>query len=278
MMRIGARAHDYGKQDAFSLASRLAADGFTTVQLAPVKAISGINSFSDITPDVLADTKHAFERANIAIDVLGCYVELGAADEDERLACVDHFLTGIDHALALGSQFIASETTNFSGSEKEREARYERLLEGVSRIAKKAENAGVTACIEPVFLHTLNTAKLARKMLDTIRSPHLKIVFDPVNMLTVDNLHDQSRIFDEYFELLGADIAVVHVKDVDDQLLWCNLGNGIVRYNTLIPRLRALNRDFPLLREHVRPDSAHIDTDAMRNWIGAASFDKEMNQ
>ena len=44
-------------------------------------------------------------------------------------------------------------------------------------------------------------------------SPNLQIIFDPVNLLCVDNLAQQDEIIEKAFELLLKDIAVVHCKD-----------------------------------------------------------------
>ena len=50
-------------------------------------------------------------------------------------------------------------------------------------------------------------------MLDAIDSPNLQIIFDPVNLLCVENLSRQDEIINKAFELLGREIAVVHCKD-----------------------------------------------------------------
>ena len=50
-------------------------------------------------------------------------------------------------------------------------------------------------------------------MLDAIDSPNLQIIFDPVNLLCVDNLAQQDEIIEKAFDLLLKDIAVVHCKD-----------------------------------------------------------------
>ena len=51
-------------------------------------------------------------------------------------------------------------------------------------------------------------------MLDAIDSTNLQIIFDPVNLLCVDNLAQQDEIIEKAFDLLLKDIAVVHCKDL----------------------------------------------------------------
>lgn len=71
----------------------------------------------------------------------------------------------------------------------------------------------VIVAIEPVWKHIVYTVERARKVLDAIDSPNLQIIFDPVNLLCVDNLAQQDEIIEKAFELLLKDIAVVHCKD-----------------------------------------------------------------
>ena len=267
MMYIGVRAHDYGRHEPKALAKLVAADGFATIQLAPTKVLSGVNKFDDITDAALDETREAFAAAGLKISVYGCYQEIGDLDEAKRRLALDRFCAGAAHAKRVGAPFIATETTRFEGSDAKRDGALEQLAEGVFRMASAAREHGVMALLEPVALHTLNSARLARALLDRVNSPHLGIVFDPVNMLTEDNLDRQDKIWDEYFELLGPDIAAVHLKDVDEHLQWRNLGEGIVHYDRIFPRMGALGRDLPLLREHVRPESAHVDIAAIRAWM-----------
>ncbi len=264
MFTIGVRAHDYPRQPAASLAQVVAAAGFRGVQLAPAKALEGVNGFEDITDAVLDDARSGFSEAGVRIDVYGCYQEIGDPDAEVRALAVDRFCRGVAHAARLGAPIIATETSHFSGTDAQREAAYEALRGGVIRMAREAERLGVLACIEPVIVHTLNSARLARRLLDEVASPNLAIVFDPVNMLTSENLARQDAIWDEYFELLGPAIAAVHLKDVDGQLAWTNLGRGIVHYDRIFPMLKALNRDLPLLREGAVPDSAGADIEFVR--------------
>ncbi|MFR4339064.1 MAG: TIM barrel protein [Lachnospira pectinoschiza] len=61
-------------------------------------------------------------------------------------------------------------------------------------MVKYAEQFGVIVAIEPVWKHIVYTVERARKVLDAIDSPNLQIIFDPVNLLCVDNLAQQDEI------------------------------------------------------------------------------------
>jgi hypothetical protein len=50
-------------------------------------------------------------------------------------------------------------------------------------------------------------------MLDTVASNNLQVVFDPVNLLSLENHHEQERVIGESFDLFGDRIAIIHAKD-----------------------------------------------------------------
>jgi len=84
-MKIGVRAHDFGRKDEKELAKVIKDAGFSCVQLALTKAIEGINSFEDITEKRVYNIRNEFEKNSVEISVLGCYIEPSILDTDQRL-------------------------------------------------------------------------------------------------------------------------------------------------------------------------------------------------
>jgi L-ribulose-5-phosphate 3-epimerase len=80
------------------------------------------------------------------------------------------------------------------------------LLDVLARVGDLAKRAGVTVAFET----GQETADLLRKTLDDLKSPNLKVNFDPANMLLYD-MGDPIRAV----EILGPDIRSVHVKDAN---------------------------------------------------------------
>ncbi len=71
----------------------------------------------------------------------------------------------------------------------------------------------MTIAIEPVVKHIVYDARRARTVLDEIGSPNLQILFDPVNLLNMENVDRREEVFAEAIELLGKDVAMIHFKD-----------------------------------------------------------------
>ena len=85
------------------------------------------------------------------------------------------------------------------------------LVESLRIALQSAEAAGVTLAVEPEPGNVIDGAPKARRLLDEVGSPRLKIVIDPAN-LPPDNT---GLILDEAFALLGPDIVLAHAKDRD---------------------------------------------------------------
>ena len=74
-MKIGVRAHDYGKQEIEVMAQRLHEEGYDAAQLALPKAFRGIERYEDITERHLERIRTAFEKWKIEIPVFGKDIE-----------------------------------------------------------------------------------------------------------------------------------------------------------------------------------------------------------
>lgn len=273
-MRIGVRAHDFGRKAPDALARAVAGAGFETAQLALTKAVDGVAAFSDVTPALLERVRAAFDAAGVGIAVLGCYVEPSLPDRAERKRQVDNFLLGLEHAKALGVDIAGTETTRLDPTpenEARREGLYQCLRDSVLRMAEKAEKVGVGVGIEPVADHTLNTPELARRLLDEVGSDRVKIIFDPVNMILADTAGDQERVYANFLHLLGDRIRILHVKDVvfeKGEKVWRPIGAGMVSNAIVFDWFRQHAPNIPALREGARPESFTADCAALRALVG----------
>ena len=271
-MKIGMRAHDFGRNQPHEFARMIKDAGFETVQLALTKAISGVNSFADINTAMLEKVRRGFDDNAVDIGVLGCYVEIGLPDKQARLNEVEKFLNGLEHAKLLGVSLVGTETTNFPPDlDSEREATYQNLKDSVLRMAERAERLEVDIGIETVADHTLNSAELTRRLLDEVNSKRLKVIFDPVNLiLSQHDINNQEQLFNNFLETVGMDISALHVKDIvltGNEKTWRNIGKGDIRYQPIFKWLMTHRPDIPALREHVKPESYTIDIEAMRNLL-----------
>lgn len=83
-MLVAARTHDYGKQPVDHLAKLLRSESIEAAQLVLPKAFSEINSYEEVTPQLVERIRRNFEEEKIKIQILGCYMDLGNPDDEVR--------------------------------------------------------------------------------------------------------------------------------------------------------------------------------------------------
>jgi sugar phosphate isomerase/epimerase len=89
------------------------------------------------------------------------------------------------------------------------------LLAQLERALAVAERKGVVLGVEPEIANTVNSIEKARRLLDEVRSPYLKIVMDGANIFQKGQLPSMRKVLDEAFEMLGSNIVLAHAKDLD---------------------------------------------------------------
>ena len=270
---VGARLHDYGKGSPDELFGRVSADGFAAVQLAYKKCEPSVRSYADVTDTLVAETVAAEKAHSIQVAVLGTYVELAINDES-RLKNAADFKSQLAVCKALGAGCIGTETTSM---EKQpagttRKEAQELLCRSLADILPAAEALGVTVAVEPVTYHSMNSAAATRHILDTMRSPNLKVIFDMSNLVDAGNVGAQDRIWNDVGELLGNQIVAVHFKGQafapDGGLLHTSLEDSLTDYAGAFAMLRQLPQDaLPVLREEAVPARAASDIAFMRGFF-----------
>ena len=270
---VGARLHDYGKGTPDELFARVSADGFAAVQLAYKKCVPTVKSYAGITEALVNDTIAAEKAHNIQVAVLGTYVEL-AINDARRLQNVADFKSQLAVCKALGAGCIGTETTKMCDQPAgtTREEAQELLCRSLAEILPVAEELGVTVGVEPVTYHSMNSAAATRHILDTMRSPNLKVIFDLSNLVDADNVNAQDRIWNDIGELVGDKIVAVHFKgqafNPDGSLLHTSLEDSLTDYAEAFAMLRQLPQEvLPVLREEAVPARAASDIAFMRRFF-----------
>ena len=85
----------------------------------------------------------------------------------------------------------------------------------VREAADIARQAQVVLAFEPEVNNVVDSAVKARRLLDEIGSPFLKVTFDAANLFHAGELPRMKEILDEAFALVGKDIVLAHAKDLD---------------------------------------------------------------
>ena len=89
------------------------------------------------------------------------------------------------------------------------------LVACMREAAAIARQTGVVLAFEPEVNNVVDSAQKARRLMDEVGSPQLKVTIDGANIFHAGELRRMREILDEAFALLGKDIALAHAKDLD---------------------------------------------------------------
>jgi sugar phosphate isomerase/epimerase len=120
------------------------------------------------------------------------------------------------------------------------------MRDSIRAALEVAEAHDVALGIEPEQANVVDSAAAARKLLDELRSPHLRVVIDAANLRPgPDTLH-------EAFELLGADLVLAHAKDVRPDGTFAAPGHGAVDFDLYLALLAPT--DVPVIMHGLAED------------------------
>jgi sugar phosphate isomerase/epimerase len=124
--------------------------------------------------------------------------------------------------------------------ENDSQGAWEDLLPAMREAARIAEECRVTVAFEPEVSNVVDSARKARRLLDEIASPHLKVVIDGANLFHAGELPRMREILDEAFALLGREIVLAHAKDLsrDGEAGHDAAGTGLLDYDCYLALLR----------------------------------------
>ena len=275
-IRIGVRAHDFGCLPAGELAAKIAAQHLVCTQLAPGKAIAGLNvKPGTLNPGLAFEIGEAFHKHGVQIAVLGCYVNPIHPDPTTRQSLLRLFKEHLRFARDFGSGLVALETGSVSADylphpENHGEAAFQQSLASIAELVAEAENFGVIVGIEAVTSHVISTPQKMRRMLDAVASNNLQVVFDPVNLLSLENYHEQERVIGESLELFGDRIAIIHAKDFvveDGQFKSASAGLGKLRHDLVMKFAVKQKPGISVLLEETNEQTAQDSRQFLRQVV-----------
>ncbi len=252
-MQIGIRAHDFPAQSFENLANTIKENHLCGAQLALNKAILWEDDIPKLDENSATAIKEYFTNGGVKVSVLSCYINPSIPDETIRRSAIERFMAHIEFAKLAGLDVVGTETGSFLEncdyhSWNETEEAYQICLSSFTELAKVAEKNKVSIGIEPVVRHVLNSSQMLKRLIDDIGSEYIKVIFDPVNLLTPQNYTNQQAIIDEAIELFGDRIVAVHLKDFvlqNGEMIPVALGLGELDLRYLLKKLPP-NRDFVL--------------------------------
>ena len=264
-MQVGIRFHDSEKLPFEQRLSRIHDQGFSCTHIALTKVEDLASSTSSLTPGYAMYLKHVFTQNQIDVAVLGNYLNLANPNEEKLKEIQDRYTAHLRFASLLGCSVVGTETGapnedyHYDKEACHSDAALHTFITNLRPVVKDAERFGMILAIEPVYKHIVWNPQRARIVLDEIHSPNLQIIFDPVNLLHPDNLERREEVIGQAIDLLGKEIAVIHLKDyqvVNGEMQCMACGLGEMDYTEVIRFAKEQKPYIQATLENTKPENA----------------------
>ncbi len=275
MIQLGLRLHDGEKLPVEELLPLVRAKGFTCVHLALTKSIKEYPCTpSSLTPGYAGWLRRQFAKNELDVAVLGNYLNLAHPDPEVIKATQEKYYAHLRFASLLGCGMVGTETGAPNPEYKfcpecRNEEALKTFITNLRPVVRCAERLGVIMAIEPVAKHIVWNPQRCRRVLDEIGSPNLQVLFDPVNLLSMENIDRADEVIAEAIDLLGPDIAMVHLKDflpedAGGQLKAAAPGTGGMDYGRVMRFIKAEKPYIYATLENTTPENAVDCREAMQ--------------
>jgi sugar phosphate isomerase/epimerase len=220
-------------------------------------ASAGLPSLPEaIEPAVLEEIRRAAVRHRIGLAAVSGTFNMSHPDRTQRRTGLQRLEVIAGACATLQTQVITLCTGTRDPEDMWRrhpdndsEEAWRDLCVSMTKALTTADKHGVTLGIEPETGNVVNSARQARRLLDEMRSPRLKIVIDAANLFQPGDLRRMTEILDEAFDLLGSDLVLAHAKELGAEGHAGNLalGAGVLDWAHYLELLRAARFPGPLI-------------------------------
>ncbi len=273
-MQIGIRLHDVTPGTLEERIKIAKEQGFTCVHLALAKTVKEHSvENSALTPGYATYLRKKFAEYDMDIAVLGCYLNLAHPDPIEIKKIQERYFAHLRFASILGCSVVGTET-----GAPNVEYRYEpachseealqTFITNLRPVVECAEKFGVIIAIEPVWSHIVYNSRQALKVLKAIDSPNLRIILDPVNLLSVENREHYVQVMEEAIEDIGRYTDVIHMKDFvveDGRIVSGAPGTGVMKYDVIMDFVKKEKPYIQMTMEDSKPDNAEWSRKYLEN-------------
>ena len=269
-MKKGIRCHDVSAKGLESIVKRCRELDIEYVQLVLDKSIENFE-YGKFSKEYAENIKEKLGDMKIA--VFGSYVNLSASKPEERKTELYKFKEKIEYASVLKPMVVGSETGFYgdvmSDDANNTEEAYNQLLKNLKELVEVAEKQNVNIGIEGVHCYVINTPRKMARLVSDLSSENVKVIFDPVNYININNYEKQDEMIEEMFALLSDKIVAFHAKDFvveENKIRNVIPGEGILNYKLIFKKFKEYGVDIPIISEEIS------DIDAVKAFKNLAEL------
>jgi len=221
---------------------------------------SGIKSLPEIlTNEIIEDISTASKKNKVRISAIsGTYnmvhpnkeIRMKGQKSIELLASYANKIPTKLITLCTGTKNPLDQWT--SHIENNSKDAWQDLLVSMEKVIQIADQYQIYLGIEPELANIVNSAEKAILLINELKSPRLKIIFDPANIFEVERIKDQKYVISESIELLAEYIVMGHAKDKTISGNFIAPGKGIIDFNHYFNCLKLINFNGPLITHDLK--------------------------
>jgi sugar phosphate isomerase/epimerase len=254
-MRIGILSGTFRRPTLETLLDAVQASGLACVQLS--LDCAGVPALPDrIDPELADRIRRAAAARQLEIASVQGTFNMSHPDAEHRRAGLRHL-----QVLAAACRRLGTSKIHLCTGTRDRDNMWRRhpdndspeawrdMVGCMREAAQVAQKADVVLAFEPEVNNVVDSAKKARRLMDEIGSPHLKVTMDAANIFHTGELARMDEVLDEAFALVGKDIVLAHAKDLsrDGDAGHEAAGHGRLNYDRYLSLLHTHGFRGPLL-------------------------------
>ncbi len=252
-MQLGIFARTFPGTDPATVLGAVAGAGFSVTQYN--MACSGLPSMPDaIGPEFAAAVRAASEASGVAVVALSGTTNIIHPDPAVRADGMRRLRVVIAAAPMLGARLVTLCTGTCDPDDMWRahpdnatpEA-WRDMTASMATALAAADAADIDLGIEPELGNVVSSAAVARRLIDEMGSPRLRIVLDAANLFEVAPLAEQRAVVSRAVDLLADRIVIAHAKDRTAEGDFVAAGEGVLDYRHYLGALRGAGFDGPLV-------------------------------
>ena len=242
-MKLGIFAKTFEGTDPHTVLKSVAEAGFTCAQYN--MACSGLASMPDAISheEALAVADAARQNGVEIVAVSGTY-NMIHPDPDMRQAGHRRLAILAERCAAMSTRLITMCTGTRDHVDQWKEhpdndtpEAWRDLLDAMATAIDIADRYDVDLGIEPELANVINSAGKARRLIDELQSPRIKIVLDPANLFEVETREEQRTIVASAIDMLADRIVMAHAKDRTKDGGFTTAGKGVLDYPFYLRKL-----------------------------------------
>jgi sugar phosphate isomerase/epimerase len=261
-MQLGIFAKTFAASEAMASLRAVSQAGYSVAQFN--LACLGLPSLADsIAPQIARSVAKASQKTGVAVPAVSGTYNMIHPDIAVRETGLRRLAVLIASSRTMGANTVTLCTGTRDAQnlwrnhpENRSSEAWRDLRTEMSKAVALAEAHGVDLGVEPELANVVDCAEAARRMIEEIGSPRLRIVLDPANLAEVVSAEQRCAIVDRSIDILADRISFAHAKDRDAAGAFVAAGRGVIDFPHFIRGLRRIGFNGPLIAHGLHESEA----------------------